>query len=99
MLATVTTVLAQNEWQRRVKDELPQMGHRNWIVIVDSAYPLQSGAGVEMIETGADQLQVIDYVLDSVKNSSHVRPIVHTDAELQFVPESDGPGVERTGRS
>ncbi len=29
MLATVTTVLAQNEWQRRVKDELPQMGHRN----------------------------------------------------------------------
>ena len=95
MLATVTTVLAQNEWQRRVKDELPQMGHRNWIVIVDSAYPLQSGAGVETIETGADQLQVIDYVLDSVKNSSHVRPIVHTDAELQFVPESDAPGVEQ----
>ena len=52
-----------------------------------------------MIETGADQLQVIDYMLDSVKNSSHVRPIVHTDAELQVVPESDGPGVERTGRS
>jgi hypothetical protein len=54
---------------------------------------------VETIETGADQLQVIDYVLDSVKNSSHVRPIGHTDAELQFVPESDAPGVEQYRRS
>ena len=95
MLGTVTTVPAQNEWQRRVKDELPRMGHRNWIVVVDSAYPLQSCAGVETIETGEDQLRVLDYVLGLVKNSSHVRPIVHTDAELQFVPESDAPGVEQ----
>jgi hypothetical protein len=95
MFTTATTVRGQNEWQRKVKDELPLMGHRNWIVIVDSAYPLQSGAGVETIETGQDQLHVLDYVLDSVKNSPHVRPIVHTDAELQYVPESEAPGVER----
>jgi hypothetical protein len=31
-----------NRHIKRVKDELPQMGHRNWIVIVDSAYPCRA---------------------------------------------------------
>jgi hypothetical protein len=47
------------------------------------------------VETGADQLAVIDYVLDSIKNSEHVQPIVHTDAELQYLQESEAPGVDR----
>lgn len=97
MLTTVTTLHAQ-QWKDKVKDELPLMGHRNWIVIVDSAYPLQSGAGVETIETGQDQLAVLDYVLDAIKSSSHVRPIVHTDAELQYIPEKEAPGVEQYRR-
>ena len=94
MLTMVSTLQAQSDWQQKVKDELPLMGHRNWIVIVDSAYPLQSGSGVETIETGQDQLAVLDYVLGAVKSSAHVRPIAHTDAELQYVPESEAPGVD-----
>lgn len=84
---------AQSDWQKRVNDELPLLGHRNWIVIVDSAYPLQTSSGVETIETGEDQLAVVDYVLAAVKNSPHVRPLVHTDKELGFVPEKEAPGV------
>jgi len=30
-------------WQSHLKDELSLMGHRNWILIVDSAYPEQVG--------------------------------------------------------
>jgi 3'-phosphoadenosine 5'-phosphosulfate sulfotransferase (PAPS reductase)/FAD synthetase len=85
----------QSGWRQIVKDELPLLGHRNWIVIVDSAYPLQSSPGVETIETGADQLAVVDHVLDALKNSKHVRPLIHTDKELEFVPEKDAPGVTR----
>lgn len=70
------------------------MGHRNWIVVVDSAYPLQSSSGVETIETSADQLAVLDYVLGAIKASRHVRPLAHLDAELRFVPENKAPGVE-----
>ena len=88
-------VRAQAGWQQKVKSELPLMGHRNWIVIVDSAYPLQSSAGVETIDTGANHLAVLDYVLSELKNSKHVRPLVHTDKELQFVPENEAPGVTR----
>lgn len=95
MITGTLTVKAQTGWQQKVTDELPLMGHRNWIVIVDSAYPLQSSSGVETIETGADQLAVLDYVLDAVKHSKHVRPLVHTDAELEYVPESEAPGVDQ----
>jgi len=35
---------------------LPLMGHRNWIAIVDSAYPLQCCQGIETIVSNKDQL-------------------------------------------
>ena len=86
---------AQSDWRQKVNDELPLLGHRNWIVVVDSAYPLQSSPGIETISTDADQLTVLDHVLNAIKSSKHVRPIVHTDKELQFVDEHYAPGVEQ----
>jgi hypothetical protein len=74
MMVTALPVYSQGVWEQKVKEELPLMGHRNWIVIVDSAYPLQSAAGVETIDTGQDQFVVLDFVLDAIKNSRHVRP-------------------------
>lgn len=84
---------AQSDWRQKVQAELPLLGHRNWIAVVDSAYPLQTSAGIETIETGADQLTVLDFVLHAINSSKHVRPIVHTDQELQFIDEHDAPGV------
>lgn len=84
---------AQSDWRQKVRDELPLMGHRNWIVIVDSAYPLQTSSGIETVETDADELSVVDYVFNNLENSKHVRPIVHTDKELEFVSEKESPGV------
>ena len=95
MIAAALPVYAQGVWEQKVKEELPLMGRRNWIVIVDSAYPLQSAVGVETIDTGQDQLVVLDFVLDAIKNSRHVRPLVHTDAELQYVPEKEAPGIDQ----
>lgn len=71
------------------------MGYHNWIVMVDSAYPLQCSPEVETIDTGADLLTVLDHVLDAINGSKHVRPIAHTDAELEYIAESDAPGVDR----
>ena len=69
------------------------MGHRNWIAVVDSAYPLQTSGGIETVETGADQIEVVQTVLESIGKSRHVRPVIFTDAELKLVPESDAAGV------
>jgi hypothetical protein len=83
----------QGEWQARLRQELPLMGHRNWIAIVDSAYPLQISPGIETIETDSDQLDVVRRVLHEVGESKHVRPVIFTDAELKSVAEDDAAGV------
>jgi hypothetical protein len=92
-LASAIPVHAQSNWKSRVNESLPLLGHRNWILIVDSAYPLQTSSGVETIETDASQLEVARYVLNAVHHSIHVRPEIMMDAELPFVPEQDAPGV------
>jgi L-fucose mutarotase/ribose pyranase (RbsD/FucU family) len=81
------------QWQTRLAQILPLLGHRNWIMIVDSAYPLQSSAGVETLETNMDQIEVLRTVLGAIDRSIQVRPIVYMDAELPFVTEKDAPGV------
>jgi hypothetical protein len=72
---------------------MPLLGHRNWILIVDSAYPLQISPGVETVETNADQLEVVRYVLGAIGSSIHVRPVVTMDAELPYVADADAPGA------
>ena len=80
-------------WQTKLKQELPLLGHRNWILIVDSAYPLQTSPGVETIETGATLPEVTQEVLHAVDESIHVRPIVYMDSELPYLNEEDFSGV------
>jgi hypothetical protein len=80
-------------WQSHVTDKLSLMGHRNWILIVDSAYPAQVSPGIETIVTNSDQLEVVGTVLNAIKNSIHVRPIIYMDAELPFVTDQKAPGV------
>ena len=92
-LSLATTPARAQSWQQRVASELPLLGHRNWILIVDSAYPLQSSPGVETIETNTGMFDVVDYVLKTVNHSVHVRPDISMDAELPFVPEEDAPGA------
>jgi len=81
------------DWKASIAKAMPLLGHRNWILVVDSAYPLQTSPGVETIETGADQLTVVQTVLDGIHSSIHVRPAIYMDAELPFVSDQDAPGA------
>lgn len=33
--------MQNSDWQSKLQEKLPLLGHRNWIVITDMAYPLQ----------------------------------------------------------
>lgn len=81
-------------WQTTLKAELPRMGHRNFIVIADSAYPLQSAPGIKTISTGGTQLEVVTAVLAEISKTKHVSPIIHIDSELDHVTEAAAPGIE-----
>ncbi len=80
-------------WQSRFESALPEYGHRNWIVIADAAYPMQSAPGIETIATGDDHFEVLNHVLAVIDEASHVQPIVMLDAELDHVAPADAPGV------
>jgi hypothetical protein len=89
------TLHSAESWRAKVKQELPLLGHRNWIMIVDSAYPLQTAAGVETLETNAPLPEVAQEVIQDLDKSIHVRPIVYMDAELPYLSDEDAPGVTR----
>lgn len=84
---------AEPDWRGRLDASLRLYGHRNWIAVVDAAYPAQTKPGVETIVTGANQLEVVSAVLAGLDAAGHVRPAVFVDQELAQVPESDAPGI------
>ena len=92
----VTTVSGQalaDDWKQKLDSELPLWGHRNWVAVVDSAYPLQTSPGIKTVYTGAEQIEVVRHVLDAVSRADHVAPIVYTDAELECVPADLAKGI------
>jgi hypothetical protein len=82
-------------WRQLIARRLPLFGHRNWIVIADSAYPAQSKPGIETTTTGGEQLDVVEEVLGMLERSKHVRPRVYLDSELPSIEERDAPGIAR----
>ena len=103
MLRTLVTIIllaacspayaASPNWHERLDEAMPLLGHRNWILVVDSAYPLQISPGIETIETDAAQLDVVRAVLHAIDRSIQVRPVIFMDSELPFISDDDAPGV------
>lgn len=84
---------AQTEsWKQRLDSVVALYGHRNWIVIADSAYPAQTRDGIETVVTGANYFEVLHAVLAKMDATTHVTPILWTDEELKYVPDADAPG-------
>lgn len=82
-----------SDWKAIVQNRLPLYGHRNWIVVADSAFPVYAAPGIETLVVDEDLPSVLKYVATSISSSRHVRATVFLDQELQFVDEDDYPGV------
>jgi len=95
LMSTLSNSAQESVWKTKLSNELPLLGHRNWIVIADSAYPLQTAPGIETVYAYDDQVEVVQTVLAELKRAKHVKPIIYTDAELKYVPEKDAPGIEK----
>jgi len=85
-------------WTETLADYLPALGHRNWIVVADSAFPLQISPGIETIVTGEDHFAVLEKVLKALDGAKHIRPKIWLDKELAFVPESLATGADEARR-
>ncbi len=72
-------------WRSEFERLLPLLGHRNWILVVDKAFPLQSAAGMTYFNSAESLEDTLQYVLASVDKASHVKPIIYTDKEFDVV--------------
>jgi D-ribose pyranose/furanose isomerase RbsD len=88
-----SSLVLHADWRERLAAVLPLYGHRNWIVVADSAYPAQSNAGIETIVADGELLVVIEHLLAAIAECRHIRAKVYADAELAHVAESDAAGV------
>ena len=93
LFSLMTGILSAADWKEKLQKELPLLGHRNWIVVADSAYPLQTAPGIETVYVEADQLEVVKGVLAALAKTKHVKPTIYTDAEMKFVAEKNAPGI------
>ena len=80
-------------WEEILKDRLQLYGHRNWLVIADSAYPAQSRPAIETIVADEEQTTVLERTSAILGGCKHIKPNIYTDKELAFVREEDAPGI------
>ena len=74
-------------------NELPQLGHRNWVVITDAAYPLQAHPAIDT-HLCADALpNILSLVLSQIEGHNHIRPQIHLDQEFHYVADSEIAGI------
>jgi hypothetical protein len=84
----------KKSWQDQFNTELQLMGHRNWILVVDKAFPLQTAPGIEVINTGESLQDVLQFTLQKIDRSLHVKPVVYTDKELEYITPQMVPYID-----
>jgi len=85
-------------WKDLVMKRLDLAGHRNWVLVVDKAFPEQSSSGMSYIYVDQDLPDVLREVLGMVESTTHVTPLIYRDRELEFLTEEMVPGIERFKR-
>jgi hypothetical protein len=93
IIITAGCAASRQNWQSDLDSAVKIMGHRNWIIIADSAYPQQTSPGLQTIATGRDHFDVLKTVLKAVDQARHVRAVVYLDSEIDHVPESEAHGI------
>ena len=98
ILFSCNTFQSQNtnrtHWKEDIAENIPLLGHRNWIVITDKAFPIQTKAGIEMIYAEGSYENVLSFVTDQLNCSTHIYGHFYQDKELTFLDESICPGID-----
>ena len=80
-------------WKDELHKDISLLGHCNWIVVTDMAYPLQSREGIKTFYTGEDYQDILSYVMSEINQAPHIKATIYQDRELMFMEEPDAPGV------
>jgi len=84
---------APKPWIGSLRNEMSYLGARNWVVIAEAAFPIQSRSGLRVLKLDADIPEVLEGVEQVIDEKHHVKPRVYVAAELENVPYDYAPGV------
>ena len=85
---------ASKPWMSVVRNEMGNLGARNWIVISEAAFPIQSRRGLKVLKVDADIPEVLDGVETIIEETHHVKPRLFISAEFANVPYDYAPGID-----
>ena len=99
MLTGCANSPVRKPWMNTIRHELGHLGARNWVVIAEAAFPIQSLQGIKVIQLDADIPEVLDGLEDVIAENHYVKPRVYVAAELESVPDDYAPGVNAYKKS
>jgi D-ribose pyranose/furanose isomerase RbsD len=94
MMKSEENMQLANDWLSELKEILPLLGHRNWIVVTDMAYPLQSKDAIMTLFADEPYIDVVRTVLHTLSNCTHVTPQVYQDRELSLLNDKICPEID-----
>ena len=87
--------VSEESWKEVLENDLHLLGHRNWILVVDKAFPEQSSPGMKYIYVEEDLLPILKHVLHLMESSTHVSPVIYSDKELSYITQEQVPGIDK----
>lgn len=84
----------RNDWKSSVDHQASQLGYRNWIVIAEASFPAHSRPGVSQVNADAEIPEVVDYVLNALEKTQHVKPNIYLTREMRSVENDVAPGID-----
>lgn len=82
------------DWKGSVNQQVNQLGYRNWIVVSEASFPAHSRPGMRQVISDAEVPEVVDYVLNALEQTQHVRPQIYLTREMRSVENDFAPGMD-----
>ena len=74
--------------------QVSQLGYRNWVIVAEASFPAHNRPGFRQVTADVDVPVAVDYVLNSLERTQHVRPRVYLPREQRSVENDFAPGID-----
>lgn len=84
----------ESAWKIAVANHVGQLGYHNWIVIAEASLPAQNNIGIRQVSADVGIPEALDYVLNTIEKTQHVRPQLYLTRELRSLENDFAPGID-----
>ncbi len=85
---------SSSTWKEAVNRQVGQLGYRNWVIVAEASFPAHSRQGFRQVTADVDVPEAVDYVLNALEQTQHVRPRVYLPREQRSVENDFAPGID-----